>query len=80
MGALLYNATQRPGVYPRSPTSAEMLVLQGPRWDPSAGPLVSTVVGLDNTPVLLGCLLSSHFCSLLGCAVLMRQETEAQGG
>ena len=55
------------------PTSAEMLVLQGPCWDHSAGPLVSTVVGLDNTPVLLSRLLSSHFHSL-------RQETEAQGG
>lgn len=62
------------------PTSAEMLVLQGPRWDPSAGALVRAVVELDSTPVLLGRLLSSHFRSLQGCAVPMRQETEAQGG
>ena len=80
MVAQLYSVAQRQYMYPRSPTSAEMLVLQGPRWDPGAGPLVSTVVGLDNIPVLLGHLLSSHFRSLQGCTVPMRQETEAQGG
>lgn len=74
MVALLYSPAQRPRLLPRAPAGTEMLVLQGPSWDPSAGPLsgplghlVHRVVGLDNTPALLCHAISSHPYSLQEC-------------